>query len=70
MNEKHCFKNFADIKLTLDNVEEYFYVSVRLYFNAYLFSFEQEETEEAFSHASLLTEIDRRHIMTKCKAFF
>ena len=39
-------------------------------FNASQFSFEKEETEAVFSHAALLTKMERRHRMTKCKANF
>ena len=39
-------------------------------FNALKFNFEKEETETAYSHAALLTKMQRRHRMTKCKANF
>ena len=42
----------------------------RFNFNAFQFSFEKEETEAVFSHAALLIKTDRRHRMTKCKAYF
>ena len=42
----------------------------RRFFNASQFSFEKEEAESVFSHAALLTRMERRHRMTKCKANF
>ena len=39
-------------------------------FNSSQFSFEKEETETVLFHAALLTKMERRHRMTKCKSFF
>ena len=39
-------------------------------FNAIKFNFEKEETEAVFSHATLLTKMDRRHRMTNAKRTF
>ena len=40
------------------------------YFNVSKLTLEQKETGAVFHHATLLTKMDRRHKMTKCKAKF
>ena len=39
-------------------------------FNTTKFSFEKKETKAIFFHAALLTKMDRRFRMTKCKVNF
>ena len=39
-------------------------------FNASQFSFEKEDTDAEFSHAALLTKMDRSHRMTNAKGTF